>query len=63
MTDTSAIREAAINAEVKLYAFRKTRDGTIISFVLHPNDMPDKLATADIGDTFVMALVPIEKQP
>lgn len=62
MTDTSAIREAAINAEVKLYAFRKTRDGTIISFVLHPNDMPDKLATADIGDTFVMALVPIESQ-
>ena len=63
MTDTSAIREAAINAEVKLYAFRKTRDGTIISLVLHPNDMPDKLATADIGDTFVMALVPIEKAP
>jgi hypothetical protein len=62
MTDTSAIREAAINAEVKLYAFRKTRDGTIISFVLHPADMPDKLATADIGDTFVMALVAIEGQ-
>lgn len=62
MTDTSAIREAALNAEVKLYAFRKTRDGTIISFVLHPNEMPDKLATADIGDCFVMALVPIEDQ-
>jgi len=60
MTDTSAIREAAINAEVKLYAFRKTRDGTIVSFVLHPSDTPDRLMTADIGDCFVMALVPIE---
>lgn len=59
MTDTSAIREAAINAEVKLYAFRKTRDGTIISFVVHPQEVPDKLSTADIGARFVMALVEI----
>ena len=59
---TSAIRDAAINAEVKLYAFRKTRDGTVISFVLHPNDTSERLMTADIGDCFVMALVPIKGQ-
>jgi hypothetical protein len=62
MTDTSAIREASINAEVKLYGLRKTKDGTVISFVWHPNDASDKLMTADIGDCFVMALVPIESQ-
>jgi hypothetical protein len=62
MTDTSAIREASINAEVKLYNLRKTREGTIISFVLHPSDTPSRLMTADIGDCFVMALVPIEDQ-
>lgn len=58
-------REAAINCEVKLYAFRKTRDGTIVSFVVHPQEIPDKLATANIGDRFVVAMVAIgdDEQP
>jgi hypothetical protein len=59
MTDSTSVREAAINSEVKLYALRKTRDGTIISFVLHPQEVPDRLMTANIGDCFVMALVGI----
>jgi hypothetical protein len=60
MTDTAtAAREAAMNCEAKFYAFRKTKDGTIVSFVLHPQDVPDGLATAEIGARFVLALVEI----
>lgn len=60
MTDLSTIaREAAMNCEAKFYAFRKTRDGTIVSFVLHPNEVPDGLATANIGARFVLAMVEI----
>lgn len=58
--DLSTIaREAAINCEAKFYAFRKTKDGTIVSFVVHPQEVPDKLATANIGARFVLAMVEI----
>jgi uncharacterized OB-fold protein len=58
MTDQfTAAREAAINFEAKLYAFRKTKEGTVVSFVVHPNDMTDKLAILDIGARVVIAAV------
>lgn len=59
MTDTSAIREVALNAEVVLSAFRKVKEGTSVTFVIHPDDMPDRLATSHLGTRFVMALVAI----
>lgn len=59
MSDTSAIREAALNAEVVLSAFRKVKEGTSVTFVIHPNDLPERLATAHLGTRFVMALVEI----
>lgn len=58
MADLSTIaREAAIHCEAKFYAFRKTKEGTIVSFVLHPQEVPDELATANIGTRFVLAMV------
>jgi hypothetical protein len=39
------------SVELKLYAYRKNRDGLIISFVVHPND-EQQLLGIDIGDTF-----------
>lgn len=60
MTELSTIaREAAMNCEAKLYAFRKTKDGTVVSFVLHPTEMPDGLAIAEIGARFVLAMVEV----
>ncbi len=59
MDDSTIARDAALNCEAKLYAFRKTRDGTIVSFVVHPQEVPEKLATADIGARFVLAMVEI----
>lgn len=60
MVDLSTIaRESALHCEAKFYAFRKTKDGTVVSFVLHPQEVPDALATADIGARFMLALVEI----
>lgn len=61
MTDTSAIREAAMNGELVLSAFRKVKEGTSVTFVIHPNDMVffDGLATAHLGTRFAAALVEI----
>jgi hypothetical protein len=45
------------SVELKLYAYRKNRDGLIISFVVHPND-EQQLLGIDIGDTFDAVLNP-----
>jgi hypothetical protein len=39
------------SVELKLYAYRKNRDGLIVSFVVHPND-EQQLLGIDIGDVF-----------
>lgn len=65
MDQPTAARAAAINFEAKLYAFRKTKEGTVVSFVVHPSDMTDSLATLDIGARVVIAAVEIgdDEQP
>ena len=58
--DVSTIaREAALHCEAKLCAFRKSDKGTVVSFVLHHSEVPEKLATADIGARFMLAMVEI----
>jgi hypothetical protein len=47
------------SVELKLYAYRKNRDGLIISFVVHPND-EQQLLGIDIGDTFDAVLTKSE---
>lgn len=58
MTDTT-IRDVALSCEAKLYAMRKSRDGMVVSFVIHPNDIPDGLVLAEIGTRFQSAFVEI----
>jgi hypothetical protein len=45
------------NVELKLYAYRKNRDGLIVSFIVHPNDEA-MLTGVDIGDVFNAILTP-----
>lgn len=61
----TAIRDAALSCEAKFYALRKSKDGIIVSFVLHPNEVPDGLMLAEIGTRYMLALVEIgdDEQP
>jgi hypothetical protein len=62
MTDHGKLaREAAMNGEVVLSAFRKVKEGTSVTFVIHPAEMEnfDGLATAHLGTRFALALVEI----
>lgn len=45
--------------ELKKHAYRQTQDGIVISFVVHPNDMPAALATAGLGTRYMAAFVEI----
>lgn len=38
------------------YAYRQTKDGHVVSFVLHPNDINLDLTNAPIGQRFELVL-------
>jgi len=45
--------------EAKKYAYRQSRDGMVLSFILHPDDVPNELATAKIGQRYMIACAQI----
>lgn len=57
MTVADEAHDAAIHCEMVMYAYRKNKDGVVVSFVVHPNDVPPELAAAHIGARFMVALV------
>ncbi len=49
----------AMHCEAKKMAYRQSREGLVVSFVIHPNDMPDALAVAPLGQRYMLALAAI----
>jgi hypothetical protein len=45
-----------MKAEAIFYALRKTKEGIIVSFVLHPNDLSDGLTRSPIGTRVMLAV-------
>lgn len=56
MTEAAAIAE---HCEAKLHAFRKTQDGIVIAFTIHPNEIPKGVALADLGTRYMLAMAEI----
>lgn len=52
-------RDNALHFEGVKYAYRQSKDGVVVSFVVHPNEVPDGLATAPLGARYVVALVQV----
>jgi hypothetical protein len=50
-------RENALHCEMVKYAYRQTKDGVVVSFVVHPNDVPAELSSSHIGSRYMVALV------
>jgi hypothetical protein len=59
MTPAQKALTAAVNCEAKLHGFRKTQDGVVVSFVLHPAEAPPCLALDPLGQRYMLVLVPI----
>lgn len=49
--------------EGKLHAFRRTQDGVVISYVVHPNDVSAAMATAALGTRYMIAFEEITDNP
>lgn len=41
--------------EAKLHGFRRTQDGVVISYVVHPEDVSASMATAILGTRYMIA--------
>jgi hypothetical protein len=52
-------RDNAMGCEARKIAYRQSKDGFVVSFAIHPNDVPDGLAVAGIGTRYMLALVEI----
>lgn len=59
MTPADEARANALPCEMVKYALRQTKDGIVVSFVVHPNDIPAALQTSAIGSRWIAALVQI----
>lgn len=60
MTHEATIaRQNACHCEAKKHALRQTQDGIVVSFVLHPSDVPASLQLASLGTRYMLALVEI----
>ena len=52
--------DIAESFEAKKYAYRQTKEGMVLSFVLHPDDVPKEMATAPIGQRYMVACAQID---
>ncbi len=51
------------NFEAKNYALRKSKDGVIVSFVVHPNDVDPALTSLPIGALVVIGWEEVVEVP
>jgi hypothetical protein len=56
---STTARESASHCEAKKHGLRQTQDGIVVSFVLHPNQVPAALQLAQLGTRYMLALVEI----
>jgi hypothetical protein len=49
----------AVHCEVRKIAYRQSKEGLVVSFVVHPDEMPASLATAPLGQRYMLALAAI----
>jgi hypothetical protein len=59
MTIADEARDSALHCEMVKYALRQNKDGVVVSFVVHPNDIPAALSTSHIGSRSWWRLVQI----
>jgi hypothetical protein len=50
---------AANSFEGKLHAFRRTQEGVVVSYVVHPSDVSAAMATASLGTRYMIAFAEV----
>lgn len=48
-----------VKCEAVKVSYRQTKDGMVVAFAIHPNDMPSELALAPVGTRVLLAVAEI----
>ncbi len=59
MTPAEQALANAIHCEMVKCAYRQSKDGIVVSMVVHPDEVPAGLATSKLGTRYMVALVQI----
>lgn len=59
MTPAEQALANAIHCEMVKCAYRQSKDGIVVSLVVHPDEVPAGLATSKLGTRYMVALVQI----
>tara|TARA_R100001369_G_scaffold69314_1_gene96959 strand:+ start:109 stop:600 length:492 start_codon:yes stop_codon:yes gene_type:complete len=67
MTISKDVLEKALQGvEAKKHAYRQTREGTVVSFLIHPDDVPklltQELSVSAIGARYMLGIVRMEEE-
>ena len=67
MTVNKDVLEKALQGvEAKKHAYRQTREGTVVSFLIHPDDVPklltQELSVSQIGARYMLGIVRMEDE-
>tara|TARA_R110000782_G_scaffold173200_3_gene264794 strand:- start:1512 stop:2003 length:492 start_codon:yes stop_codon:yes gene_type:complete len=67
MTVSKDVLEKALQGvEAKKHAYRQTREGTVVSFLIHPDDVPklltQELSVSAIGARYMLGIVRMEDE-
>jgi hypothetical protein len=52
-----------VKAEAVKVSYRQTKDGMVVAFAIHPNDMPPELALAPVGTRVLLAVAELTDEP
>jgi hypothetical protein len=62
MQDENIVRKVAVHCEARKWSYRQTKDGVVISLLIHPQEVPDGIALSQLGTRYMVALVEINDQ-
>ena len=66
VVDKDVLEKALQGVEAKKHAYRQTREGTVVSFLIHPDDVPklltQELSVSAIGARYMLGIVRMEDE-
>ena len=61
MNEDNKYTEAAVNFEAVQIAMTKTKDGIVLKMAMHPDEVPDSILRAHVGQRYMVAMVALDE--
>ena len=61
MNEDNKYTEAAVNFEAVQIAMTKTKDGIVLKMAMHPDEIPESILRAHVGQRYMVAMVALDE--